>query len=113
VPRRADLDIQLNILREAGNGEITGPNEGDGADDGNARMSNAGFCVEFPFGVNATLDFALLHGLHYRGRAAQQVVGLLLTFEAVVELLAHVLAQSFKNRLPGASCGLATHEDAD
>src|ERR1039458_6458582 len=58
VARRLDLDVQLNVLRQAGDGEIAGADQRDGADDGDARVRDVGFRVELLLVVGTAFDLA-------------------------------------------------------
>ena len=64
VARGLDLDVQLDVLREAWDGEIAGAHERDGANDSDARMRDVRFSVKFLFGVGAAFDLAIAQRLH-------------------------------------------------
>lgn len=59
----ADLDVQFDVLREAGDGENAGADEGDGADDLHARVGDVSLGMELSLRVGAALDSAGAEGL--------------------------------------------------
>ena len=108
-----DLEVELDVLREAGHGEVAGADEGDRADDCNLRVRDVGFGVEFSLGVGAALDLAVAKGLNYGRRAGEEIVLLFLGFEAGVQLLGYVPLKGLENCLARARRDLVAHEDAN
>jgi len=113
IPRRPDLNVQLHILGQTRHGEVARPHQRHRSDDGHARMGDVRLRVKFPLRIHPALDLPGLHGFHNRPRTAKEVVALFLPLQAAIQLLAHVPAQTLKDRLPRPRRRLAAHENAN
>ena len=77
-------------------GEIARADEGDGADDGDARMGDVGLGVKLSFRVNAALYFAANEGSDDGFGASEEVVFLFFVFGAGVEGFGDPGLEAFK-----------------
>src|ERR1017187_8826700 len=108
-----DLDVQLDVLREAGEGEVARSDQGNRAYDCDARVGDVGFGVELLFRVGAAFDFSVAQGLDDGGKAAEKIIFLLLGFDAVVEARGDFLFERVEDGLASAGGNLTAHEDAN
>jgi hypothetical protein len=107
-----DLDIQLDVLGEAGEGEVGGADQAGGADDFKAGVGDVGLGMELRLAVDAAGDLAGTDGLDDGRDAHEEVVLLLLRFEAGIEAVADA-PEALDERGASAAGDLVAHEDAD
>lgn len=107
-----DLDVEFDILGQAGEGEVGGTHQRRGADDFEARLGDVGFGVEFVLAIDAAEDLARADAFDDGRDAGEEIVLEFLFLQAVVEAgrdLLHPLGEG----LAGALADLVAHEDAD
>jgi len=83
--RAADLDIQLDILDEAGCREIRRADQCEGANDRGAAMGDVAFGVELVLTVNPAFDFPAADAFDNRRNAGQKIVFSFLGLEAPIK----------------------------
>ena len=109
VARTLHLDVQFDVLREAGERKIAGANKCNGADDGDTRVRDVRLGVEFPLRIDAAFDLPFAQGFDDCGRAGKEVVRLLHVFRAGVERLGDAGNQAIEQCLPGALGNFVAH----
>ncbi len=110
--RPGDLHVQFDVLGDARQGEVRRADQGEGADHFLPGVGDVGLGVELVLLVDPALDLARADRLHDGRNAGEEVVLLLLGFQAVVQPRLDLL-QSVGERLLGAARNLVAHEDAN
>ena len=104
-----DVDVELDVRADTGEGEVGGTDQRPRADDGGAAVGDVGLGVELRLCVGAALDLTGLQRLDDRGDAFEEVVPTLLDFDGVIELASDAVDKD----APGAWGDLIAHENPD
>ncbi len=107
-----DLDVQLNVFRNARQRQIRRADQGERADHFLPSVGDVGLGMKLVALVDAALDLARADRLDNRRNSREKVVFLLLSFEAVVKPGLDSL-DSLGKGLPGAARDFVAHQDAD
>ena len=107
-----DLYVQFDVFCDARQREVRGADQGEGANNFLPGVGNVGLGVKLVPLVDPALDLARADRFHDGGNAREEVVFLLLGFQAVVQPRLDLL-QSLSKRLLGPARNLVAHEDAN
>ena len=108
-----DLDVQLDVLGQAGPGEVAGADQRLSTHDLQLGVRDVGLGVELVAVIDATLDLTRAEGFKDGGNAMQERIRLLVLLETSVESFERLPTDRFQESLPGPVGRLSPHEDAD
>jgi hypothetical protein len=107
------LDVELDVLREAGGGEVAGADECLGANDRELCVRDVGLRMELVAVIDATVNLPGLERFKDRRNPPQEGVLGLLPFDAVVEHLDGLGLHNLQQRLASPIAHVGTHQDPD
>ena len=113
LARALDLDVQLDVLREAGPREVAGAHQRLGAHDLHLRVGDVGLGVELVLVVDTALDLPGAKRGEDRGDPVQEGVRLLVVLDALVEAVERLRPDRLENGLASPVGGLGAHQDPD
>ena len=113
LARALDLDVELDVLGEAGAREVARADQRLRADDFELGVRDVGLGVELVLVVDAALDLPRAQRLEDRRDAVEEGVGVLVGLDAAVEDLDGARSHGLEQRLARAVRRLGAHQDPD